>query len=1116
MVSQRFSNAVPVGALVLLFAVSPLSSQGSRFLRQPTLSAEHVAFTHGSDLWVASREGGLARRLTSTPAVESDPHFSPDGRQIAFTSNRSGVAAVYVVPVEGGTPRRLTWYPSESLARGWTPDGTRVLYTSERETAPVGFARLWTVSPEGGPSERIPAPFGFAGSFDGAARRIVVERVGRWDTEWRGYRGGQNTPLVILDLDDLDEVRLPNERTTDIDPVWLNGKIYFLSDRDWAMNVWSYDSSSGELRQITYFTGAEARSLAGHGSMLALEQDGFVHLLDPSTGELRQLEILVRGDFPWAEVQWEDVSERAGSASLSPSGKRALFEARGEIFTVPAEKGDARNLSQSSGAADRAPVWSPDGGEIAWFSDDRFSDNSVSEGSSPGAGYQLVIAAQEGRSEPRRLPIGPSKMGWEPVWSPDGSRIAFVDDDVRVRVVDVESGDIQTIDVGGVNVERGQMGLTWSPDSKWLAWAKTYPNHLRRIVVWSRDTGDVTSLTDPMADAASPAWDRSGLHLFFLASTDVALGSGWANTSTTKADPRYGVYVAVLRADSSTPFTLESDEEEGEKGADGEGAVGTDEAKNEDKDEAEDEEEDDAKPEADEVEVRLDFEGLEHRIVAVPMPVARYRIALAGPEGKLFVGEAMPDGPGMTLHQFSLEDRKAEVFASGVRQAAVSADGNKMLLRSGDQWRIVDTKSPPKEGEGALELSLRMRLDRQAEWRQIFDESWRYLRDYFYDPEMHGRDWDAVYRRYAPLLPWVRHRADLSELMDRVSGEMSVGHSFVFGGDLPEVEESVVGLLGADLVAEQGRWRISRIYTFESWNPELTAPLAEPGLKVDEGHFLLEINGLELTDRDDPYRLLDGAVGRQTVLLVNDAPSMDGAWEITVKPVDSEGALRQRAWVEDNRRKVDDLSEGRLAYVWVPNTSTPGVVSFDRYFFAQQDKWGAVIDERFNGGGFLDDYMVDLMTRRLRAAITNEVPGGRPFRLPAGILGPKVLLINEFAGSGGDFFPWIFRQQEAGPLIGARTWGGLVKSSVHYALIDGGALTAPDNAVFDPIEGEWVGENEGIPPDIEVLVDARSATDGRDVQLERGVEELLQLLPAEEEVVVPPPFPRAARRPGGR
>ena len=1073
-------------------------AEEARLLRQPTLSAEHVAFTHGGDLWVAGRAGDEARRLTSTPAVESNPHFSPDGQWLAFTSNRSGTQAVYVLPAEGGTPKRLTWYPEAAFARGWTPDGTRVLYATARETAPSRYHRLWHVSPEGGPSVMLPAPWGNDGSFSPDGRRILIDRVRRWDGEWRHYRGGQNTALKILDLGNLSETRLPNERTTDIQPLWLGDTIYFLSDRDWSMNIFSYDPRSRSVKQLTDFDDIDIKWLDGHEDTLIFERDGYLHTMNASGGEPARLNIEVQGDFPWAETRWEDVSSSIRSSELSPTGKRALFEARGEIFTVPVKKGSPRNLTRSSGVADRAPVWSPKGDQIAWFSDSE-------------DGYSLVVTGQDGLSEVRRISIGESKMAWEPTWSPDGSRIAFVDDDVRVRVVTLESDAIVTADVAGANIERGEMGLTWSPDSKWLAYGKTFDNRQHRIVAWSVESDEARPVTDAMADAVAPSWSRDGKHLFFMASTNLALASGWANTSRIDSDPKYGIYVTVLNSEDPTPFEPESDEEPVEE-----------EGEEEDSDDEEGEEEDDDDAEAGDdddggdeengkdekkVEVAIDFDGIERRIIALPMPVARYRFTIAGPEGTVFVGERPEQADGFKLHKFDMKERESKEFAQGVSSVSISADGSKLLYRKDDSWNVVGTDGPKAGDAEKPDVSLRTQLDRSEEWRQIFHEAWRYERDYFYDPGMHGRDWDDVLARYEPLVPHVRHRSDLSYVLDQMNGELSVGHSFVFGGDMPSVDTESVGLLGADFTAAEGRWRIERIYTFENWNPSMAAPLDRPGLKIEVGHYLVGVDGMELTAADDPYRLLDGTAGRQTVLHVNDKPTMEEAWTVTVEPTDSERALRQRAWVEDNRRRVDELSRGKLAYIWVPNTSTPGLISFNRYFFAQQDKLGAVIDERFNGGGLLDDYMVDLMTRKLRAAITNEAPGGKPFQLPAGILGPKVLLINELAGSGGDFFPWVFRQQQAGPLIGARTWGGLVKSSVHYRLVDGGALTAPDNAVFDPIRNEYIAENEGVPPDIEVLLDAKSVSEGRDPQLERGVQELLRLLEKQPKVVSPP-FPR--------
>jgi tricorn protease len=1026
-----------------------------------------VAFEYGGDIWVAENSGGEARRITSTPATESDPHFSPDGRWLAFTSNRSGVPQVYIVPVEGGAPTRLTWHPAGAGARGWTPDGKRVIYSSTRETAPVGYGRLWTVAATGGPSTLLPAPWGFDGSMSADGNRMVVDRVSRWDVEWRHYRGGQNTALQVLDLKTLGEQAIPSERSMDIRPVWQGEEVFFLSDRDFVMNVWAYSVTNGSLRQVTHQKEGDIKWLAGNGKELVYERGGFLYLLDPAGGNAKQLEITVHGDFPWAETKWENVTTRMEEVSLSPTGKRIVAEARGDIFTIPVEDGDARNLTQSSDVADRRPVWSPDGHQVAWFSD------------KGGDGYALYLGDQEGRTEPRRIGIGESKLGWEPCWSPDGKFIAFGDNKLRIQVVELATGKITTADIGGANIERGGMGLTWSPDSKWLAYSKTGPNNFRRIMIWSLATGKSQPFSDPLADAARPAWDRDGRHLYFLASTDAALGSGWANTSSITAKPVYAVYVSVLRKDDPPPFPLKSDEE-------------PDSAK--------------APAKSKDTTVRIDWDGLDARTLALPLPAGGYGDLQGGPKGSVFI-----EGDG-TVTKFTLDTKKSEEFVQHTSAFSVSANGEKLLVRTGGTWRVVPTSKPPAPGEGSVAVNLRMEVNRLEEWKQIFTEAWRYERDYFYDPALHGRDWKEVWDYYSPQIAYIRHRADLTYLLDQLGGELSVGHSFVFGGDFPAVDTSRVGSLGADLVPVGDRWQIRRIYTAESWNPELKAPLAQPNLKVSEGDFILAIDGRPLTTDQDPYELLDGKAGRQTVLLVNNRPVTEGSWTIRVEPVAGEGALRQRAWVEDNRRKVDSLSHGRLGYIWVPNTGGPGFVSFNRYFFAQQDKEGAVIDERFNSGGLLDDYMVDLMVRRLRAAITNEVPDGKPFRLPAGILGPKVLLINEMAGSGGDFFPWVFRHQQVGPLVGTRTWGGLVKSSVHYAFVDGGAETAPDNAVFDPGQHQWIAENQGVPPDIEQRLDAVSVAKGRDVQLERAVQECLRLLEKEPTpTVTKPPYAHPAR-----
>lgn len=1073
------NRSLALVALVIAFPLT-VAAQGTRLLRQPTVSAGQIAFEYGGDLWIVDKAGGEARRLTSTPAVEADPELSPDGKWIAFTSNRSGNNDVYTMPAEGGDPRRLTWHPGNDEARGWSPDGKAVLFSSNRNTAPAAYGRLWTVPAEGGVEQVVPAPMALRGSWSSDGKRLVYDRVSRWDVEFRNYRGGQNTPLTILDPASLDEVRLPNERTADTQPVWVGQTIYFLSDRDYAVNVWAYDIGKPAVRQVTHFKDADVKSLAAGGGSLIIEQDGWLQSLDPASGAAKKIPVTVHGDFPWAASHWTDVSRSIAAAALSPTGKRALFEARGDIFTVPVEKGDGRNLTHSPGAADRTPVWSPDGKQVAWFSD-------------AGKGYRLMIGSQDGLTPPREIPLGDAKFAFTAGWSPDGKRIAFADDHSRIRVVELATGSIITADTDGSLLARNGFEAVWSPDSKWLAYSKAFPNRFRRIVVWSLADGKATPVTDALADAVSPAWDRNGRYLYFLASTDLGLASGWANISSIGRQVTRGAYIALLRATDSTPFQPESDEEGAAMAARMQPPAAAPPSPTPST--APTAPTTTTVPRSDSASaVRIDFAGLDHRILALQVPVRDYGDLVTGPTGIVFLTERVPQQPGMTLHKYDLSKRKADLFLAGVGQYSISGDGKKLLYQSMGQWTVTGTEAPPRPGEGRLNVSLSAQLDPAQEWAQIFDEAWRMERDFFYDPMLHGADWPAVYTRYAPLIPYVRHRSDLNYVLDQVGGELSVGHSFTRGGDMPAVDSTRTGLLGADLVPDGDRWKIARIYTGESWNPELRAPLDAPGLKVRAGNYVLAVNGADLRVPGNPWQALDGTAEKQTVLRVNDRPTLDGSWTVTVVPLRNDNALRTRAWVEDNRRKVDSLSGGRLGYIWVPNTGGPGYASFNRYFFAQQDKAGAVIDERFNQGGLLDDYMVDYMSRQPIGGVSNDAPGGLHFPLPmAGILGPKVLLVNELAGSGGDYFPWAFHELKVGPLIGTRTWGGLVAASVPYPLVDGGSITAPSSAVFT-LRGEWPAEGEGVPPDIEVLLDAKSAGAGHDAQLERGVTEALKLL----------------------
>jgi tricorn protease len=526
-------KALLSGFIILLFSQTSFS-QDTRLLREPSLSNTHLAFTYGGDIWVKDLENNRTERITSTPAVESNPQISPDGQTIAFSSNRSGNTSVYTVSIKGGNPMRLTWHPSAAIVRAWSPDGNNILYSTSRDSAPTRIDYLWSVSAKGGASKKITEQWGTDGSYAPDGTQMVIDRVSRWESEFRGYRGGQNTPLVILNLKDWSETLIPNNKTIDIHPLWLGDTIYFLSDRDGISNIWSFNPVSSALQQLTSFKGADIKWLDGSGNKLVYEREGYLHLFNLENKQSTRLNITVVGDFPWAESKWEDVSKSARNAALSATGKRIILEARGEIFTIPVENGDARNITQSSEAADRAPIWSPNGDKIAWFSDAGKSD------------YKLMIADQDGLSPPREISIGDSKMAWEPSWSPDGNSIAFVDNQPRIRVIDLASGNIQTADVAGNNIERGNMSIGWSPDSQWLVYTKTGDNMFRGIMVWSKNDKSIHKITNAFADAVSPSWDKDGKHLYFLASTDYALGSGWANTSSMAANPEYAAYLRDL------------------------------------------------------------------------------------------------------------------------------------------------------------------------------------------------------------------------------------------------------------------------------------------------------------------------------------------------------------------------------------------------------------------------------------------------------------------------------------------------------------------------------------------------------------------------------------------
>jgi len=1077
----------------LLITYSVAVTQEARLLRSPAISETRVAFVYANDVWIAGLDGGEARRLTTFHGAETQPRFSPDGKSVAFSGQYDGNTDVYVVPVDGGEPQRLTWHPSGDFVLGWTVDGKSVLFVSGRYSAPRPYAKLYTVSLEGGMPAPVPIPRAASGHYSPDGKRIVYQQVDPWETEWRNYRGGQNNPIRIIDLATYDVEKLPWDNSHDMDPVWIGGTIFFLSDRDYAMNVWSYDLDTQKLTQRTRFKDFDCKRLEAGGGRLIFENGGYLYTLDATGGDARKLSITVRGDFPWARPHWEQVSDRVVNFAVSPSGKRALFSARGDVFSVPAEKGDIRNLTRKSGVADRSPAWSPDGAHVSWFSDE-------------SGEYRLVIADQFGK-EQRSIELKNPTFFYTPQWSPDSKQISFGDADRNLWVLDVGSGKAKLVDNEGFSHPERIIYPEWSPDSKWISYAKRLENEYSAVFVYSLEKGKSYQLTDGMSDSRAPAWDKNGKYIYFLASTDYALNVGWLDMTSIERPLNRAIYLVVLPADVPSPLLPESDEESvKEESAEG------DKKEKDDKNKSEDEEEGE-----DGVEVRIDFDGIGQRILALDLPVRNYGSLEAGEEGVIFYVEQVQNEDGQTLHRYKLEDRESEEVLSGVTDYAVSSDGKKVLYQSGgNQWAIVDAGGSPKPGDGKLSLSdMQMRVDPGAEWKQMFREAWRHQRDYFYVENVHGLDLDWAYKTYAPWVDHVRHRADLTYILDILGGETAIGHSFTGGGDHPDVDVVPVGLLGADFTTDSGRYRITKIYTGENWNPQLRAPLSGPGIDANENDYLLAVNGVELEASTNVHSLFDRTAGKQTVLTLNRSAKMKGARDVTVVPVRSEGALRQRDWVEGNRRKVDELSDGKLAYVWVPDTGEAGYTSFNRYYFAQKDKQGAVIDERYNHGGYIADYIVDLLSRELLGFFNNPVGNHQPWTAPnAAVWGPKVMIINEMSGSGGDMLPFMFRLKEIGPLVGTRTWGGLVGIWDVPPLVDGGYITAPRGGFYN-LDGEWDVENEGIPPDIEVEQTPKLVNAGRDPQLEAAVTAALGMLKTQWIEILPqPPDPVRSKRPG--
>jgi tricorn protease len=1061
---QRF--LFPVIVILLCIAVctgsKAIDVKDTRLVYNPAISKDHIAFIYANDLWVADIDGTNIRRLTADGTVRtyggttsSLPVFSPDGKIIAFSACRNGNIDVYIIPTEGGQSKRLTWHPDDDNVEGFTPDGQSVLFSSPRYTFNYRTYQFFTVPLKGGFETQLPLPSAFRGDYSPDGSKIAYNPLSEAFNEWKGYRGGTVSVIWIYDFLDKTMIKIPQpkERCNDVSPVWTENKIYFRSDRNGEFNIFSFDTEKKDIRKLTAYNDYPVLCFSVSNGKIIYEQAGYLHILDIESNKDNKLTLGIAADLP--ELRERYTKFYVNYYDISPTGARAVFEVRGDIVTVPAKKGDARNITNTPGVNERSPAWSPDGKSIAYFSDE-------------SGEYELHVKAQYGNGETQEFKLSGSGFYDIPSWSPDGKKIVYIDNSFSLYLFDVKTGEAKKIT--SANTYEDNLSFSWSPDSRWIAYTHNTDVYMQKICVYSLEKDKYYDITDGMTEASSPVFDESGKYLYFFNSTDAGPVKHWFELSNRALKTTNFLYMAILPSDLSSPFAKESDEEKGIQ-----------------KDDKNKEKENTQKTTA----TSIDFEGLDNRIISFPIASGMYDSLQTGKEGMIYYmkydsPDRWEDG---SLYCYNLKERKAELITANIASYVISQNNEKILYAMKNSYYIIPAKGKSSD-QGKLNIDIDIKVVPEKEWKQIYEEAWRINRDYFYDPNMHGVNWKDVKEKYSLFLPHLATRTDLNRVLQWMGSEVRVGHHRVFGGDIPDIiVKTPVGLLGADYVIENGLYRFKKIYGGLNWDPDLRSPLTEPGVNVKTGEYLLAVNGKKLTSDINIYSLFENTPKRLVEIIVGTDPSGKDSRTVTVVPIGNEKALRNRDWIEGNIKKVDKATGGRVAYVYVPDTSIQGYNYFRRYFFPQANKEAIIIDERYNGGGLYADYYIDLLKRKEVCYFATRY--GKDLRVPNALIeGPKVMLINEHSASGGDLLPWTFRKFKLGKLIGKRTWGGLVGILGFPRLIDGGYMTAPNFAAWD--KDKWIAENEGVPPDIEVEQNPADVMTGHDPQLEKAIEVIMK------------------------